>query len=233
MATAAPRVIKARESSGKADSAYNFIDLRQRCEAYAADIQKQCQAWVAEARAEVDRIRDEAYQEGRAAGFKDGLSDAAEQITTRAAADTRQQLNAALETLGPSIEHAAYELVEERQRWRSKWEVAACELAIALAGKLTERVIDADPTVLLTRMQAVLEMAAGHTTAVLHLNPKDIESLGSEVDAIIDRNPVEIVSDARVQPGGCVLSTDVGEIDGQLDTQLDRISEELLGSLKS
>lgn len=229
MPTASPRVIKAGHKAAHAETTYNFLDLRQRCEQYAADIREQCKSWIVDARAECDAIRDAAYKEGRQAGLKDGLADAAAQVDKRSEATSAQKTQTALASATPAVQQAAVELEEERQRWLATWERAAVELAIAIAGRLTTRMIEADPSVLVDRTRAALELVGGSKEAVLHMHPDDVAALGDLATSMTSGSPVEVVQDARVERGGCVLSSQAGEVDGQLATQLDRIAEELLG----
>lgn len=222
------RVIKARHKSGQTDASYHFLDLRQRCENYAANIWEQCRNRIIKAELECEEIRNAAYQQGRREGLAEGLSDAAEQITKRSAADSEQQIQRALTALAPALAEAVEAIEHDRTRWRSKWESAAVELAISLAGMLTERMIEADPSILAERGNAVLGVAAGHVNAVLHFHPDDLKNLGEMRDQLTNGRPVELVADPRVERGGCVLTSDSGEVDGQLSTQLERIAEELL-----
>ncbi len=63
------------------------------------------------------------------------------------------------------------------------------------------------------------------------MSPLDIERIGANVErlnATVGRlGEAQIVADANVPPGGCLIETQHGHIDGRLDTMLQRIASEL------
>jgi flagellar biosynthesis/type III secretory pathway protein FliH len=67
----------------------------------------------------------------------------------------------------------------------------------------------------------------------LRLNPQDHATLGQQVEAIAKQvasaGTLQIVPDASITPGGCRIDTEFGSLDQQLEAQLARITEELLG----
>ena len=225
---AASRVLKSGSARHAGESAYNFIDLRQRCDAYAADIREQCRGWIVEARGECDAIRDRARKEGFAAGREEGLADAESEIARRAAEDAAGRTEAALRTATPAVRAAAESLETEREQWRGQWEMTAVQLAVAIAGRLTQQQIAANPALLIGRSRELLMLASGRQDAVLRMHPDDLAALGDAAADVTAGTPAKLVPDESVEPGGCVLQTDAGDIDGQLSTQLERFGEELL-----
>jgi flagellar assembly protein FliH len=67
----------------------------------------------------------------------------------------------------------------------------------------------------------------------LHLHPDDHQSLGGQVRAIIGAisgmGKAEIIPDPAIHRGGCRVETRFGTIDQQIESQLKRIEEELIG----
>ena len=65
----------------------------------------------------------------------------------------------------------------------------------------------------------------------LHLNPEDYQALGVQVRSLIDAmsslGDAEVIPDATVSQGGCRVETRFGTIDQQIESQLQRIEEEL------
>ena len=94
---------------------------------------------------------------------------------------------------------AACSVSGESARYKSQAEQSAVE------GHLAEAV--------LTYRQALIS------------HPKDPELL-SKLRSIEE---VELTEDEEISPGGCVLRFGSGQIDARIETQLDRIAEELLG----
>ena len=66
----------------------------------------------------------------------------------------------------------------------------------------------------------------------LRLNPGDLEALGDRVRVAVQKNTrgieIKLIGDDKVSAGGCIVVTEHGEIDAQIETMLTRISDELL-----
>ena len=106
-------------------------------------------------------------------------------------------------------------------------------LAAGIAARVIRREVRAQPEITLALVREALELAAGSPTVRVHLNPKDYKLLGTQVRAMIDAmsalGGAEVVSDAAIEQGGSRVETRFGTIDQQIESQLDRIEEELIG----
>lgn len=230
MKTLSQRVIKASSSAASDGTSYNMIDLRTRFDSYADEVKKQCRDLIDGAKAEAASIRKAARDEGRAEGFAEGLKSANEQIEQNSNAQAATKIEAALSTAAPAVQEAAMLLDEHRFVWLARWETAAVDMAIKLTERLTSRMIERDATVVRDRALLALQLAAGSSQGHLHMNPKDIESLGSLAYSVTADTSYELVADNNIEAGGCILRSHDGEVDAQLSTQIERIVEELLGS---
>jgi flagellar assembly protein FliH len=104
---------------------------------------------------------------------------------------------------------------------------------VAIAERVVRREVAHAPEIALDLIRESLELAAGAGRIVLRLSPRDFETLGEQARSIAATMgrmlPTEVVADPAVSPGGCLLVTDLGEIDQRLESQLARIEEELTG----
>ena len=66
----------------------------------------------------------------------------------------------------------------------------------------------------------------------LLLNPCDFETLGDRTEQLANEfsnlAPTDIVADESVDPGGCLVVTEFGKLDQNIEIQLKRIEEELV-----
>lgn len=176
-------------------------------------------------------------------------ADAAEIVATaeRQAANIRRQAaeagcEAAMQEfekmvaaqVAPAIEaigQAVVQLQCEKQAWISQWETAAVHLAAAIAARVIRREVRHEPEITLSLVREALELAAGSPNVRLHLNPEDYKSLGVEVRTLIKAmsslGDADVTPDATIAQGGCRVETRFGTIDQQIETQLQRIEEEL------
>jgi flagellar assembly protein FliH len=123
-------------------------------------------------------------------------------------------------------------LADARHQWLRHWEKAAVELAMKVAERIVRREVAASPAVAIGLVREALEMAAGSPRIRICLNPADRDALGDEAQRLtkeIARTAdTQIVSDPSISRGGCRVETQHGVIDQRIETQLDRIAEELL-----
>jgi flagellar assembly protein FliH len=222
-------IIKQHGAAGEDDAvrcaAFNLDDIAHNANQYLAEMRRRAEEIVNQARDEAAQLRRQAAEQGRA--------DALKIARQNAAAKANQALAERLETLLPALAAATAEIQQSRAAWRRHWEERAVHLAVAIAERIVRREVARTPEIALELIRESLELAAGAGRVVLRLSPRDFECLGEHTKAMgskLGRSfPTEIVADPAVSPGGCLVVTDLGEIDQRLESQLARIEEELTG----
>jgi flagellar assembly protein FliH len=69
----------------------------------------------------------------------------------------------------------------------------------------------------------------------LHLNPDDIneiEAHRNELQLTVGAGEMDLVADARIERGGCLLDTEGGTVDVRLNTVVDQVKESLTSEMK-
>lgn len=228
------RVLKAtaaRELGSRV--AFNFEDLHTEGEAYLLQMRRQADALLAAAEQDAAKIREAAFNEGKDAGRKEGLQDAARQIESQAARVADQRMAEQMQSTLPAVAAIAQALSQERDQWLIRWEESATRLAIAIAERLVHRELALRPETSRTMIAETLRLAAGHPQLRIHLHPDDAQRLGDRADDVVRTltacADAVLLTDPKIQIGGCRIETQHGEIDGRLETMLDRIAEELFG----
>lgn len=105
------------------------------------------------------------------------------------------------------------------------------ELALLLASKLAARVFERDPSAtegliapLLTRVRRarkVVIRAEPAAAAYLRAQVSQL-SAAAELDGVLT-----VVSDPAIEPGGCTIESDLGELDARLQTRVDELARAL------
>jgi flagellar assembly protein FliH len=202
-------------TSGTA-ATYQFDDMQ---DAYLARVRGEAAKIIADARNEATRLKKQAAEEGRQAALK------AVEASLRSRAE--EQLQSVLHALG----QAAAEIGRSREAWQKQWEEQAIRLAVAIAERIIRREVSAHPEITLDLLRETLQMAAGSQQLTIRLHPQDCEILGAQAESLAKRfsglAAVEIVADATLTSGGCRIETAQGNIDAALETQLQRIAQEL------
>ena len=170
-----------------------------------------------QARQEAEQKVREAYAEGLRRGTEAGQATFAEAVGKAAEA---------LHTAATAMEEARTEFLRSLE-----------PQVVALATMIAKRILRREPSVEPERVQKTVREALmhleRHERIVLHLNPADLTALKEQNVDLLDgfeaADALEVVADEAVAPGGCVAETDHLEVDARLESQLQKIIDELMG----
>ena len=216
-------IIKAGRQTGEDRStqsvAFNFDDMTVAADKYLDRIRSDAAQIVASAKQEAEQLRRQAQNDGRRQAVEQAEQEVAELV--------RKQLAGVL----PALERAVEQLQQARQDWGKQWEQNAVHLAAAIAARVIRRELSQTPQIPLDLVREALELVSGSTQITLRLHPADRQALGSGVEELAARlaklAPADVVADPDVTPGGCIVTTEFGEIDQRIESQLARIEQEL------
>jgi flagellar assembly protein FliH len=178
-------------------------------------------AIIAAAEAQAEAMREQARHEGFAEGVAAGR------------AELRQVGEPAVKALSEAVDrmreieaHAADEV--ERQ---------AVVLAIDVAEKVVAGAIDVEPERVLDVVRGALRAIVERERLVIQVNPDDLDivrdGLHELTGALGGIEHVEVQEERRVQRGGAIVRTTVGEVDARIRTKLDRAREAVTKELGS
>lgn len=232
--TSPPRLLKARAvSDGVSHVAFNFEDVRERCEAEIAEARQQAAAILEQARLDIAEERRKLLEDAQQIGRDEGLKTAEQDIENRAAELARTWADEGLQSTLPAMQEVGKTLSRERAKWLADWEADVIRLAVGIAEKIVRRQIDTNPSIAPELIRETLNLVTSAARLRIRLHPKDADNLGGfENDiagAINGIAEVDVVPDETIAAGGCVLETEHGRIDARIETQLERIANELIG----
>ncbi len=167
---------------------------------------------LAQAEAQAHEIRTQARAEGYAEGHALGLQEG------------RERAEAAVAALGESL----HGLEEMRLELAESIERDAIDLGLALAGKIVPATLQIRPELVIEVVQGALRRVSGQRTLALIVNPADIDAVRAalgELERGGGLDGCEVQADQRVAPGGALVRTAEGEVDAQVQTQLERARE--------
>ncbi len=161
------------------------------------------------AAAQAATLRDNADEEGRAAGYRDGVAAA------------RAELAEALAL----VQRVAREAKTIRDTLMQGAEREMIELVIEAVGRILGERVATDPDLVVHTVRRALDHAGSQNVVRVRIHPDDFQTLTVSVgEQYGDTPPFELLSDSSVSVGGCVIDTDSGEIDARLDVQLEEIA---------
>lgn len=158
--------------------------------------------------AEIER---QAHTEGYAAGLKRGEADAARQV------------GAAIGKLAVTVQ----DIAKLRPGILERAERELVRLAVAIAERVVRRTVELDPDVLLVIARVAMDRLGEQAAATIHLHPADCEAVMRQ--GLDGARTMQLVADASVARGGCIVKSPFGEIDAGIEAQVRELSRELLG----
>lgn len=133
-------------------------------------------------------------------------------VREEARAAAKEEAKAELAAAMVGIEIARTEAVDEVHR-----DVAT--FAIAVARGILGEAFEADPGRVRALVDDALARVARRRRARVRVHPDDVEHLEGVV--------AEVVGDASLSPGDCVVESDLGDVDGRIETRLAQLRHAL------
>ena len=171
---------------------------------------------------ELEAIRQEAYNEGFAAGEKDGFRSTTLKV--------RQEAEAALGTQLASLERLMGNLFDPIAEQDTQLEKSMVGLVQHIARQVIQRELVLDSSQIESVMREALKLLPlGVGNVRLYINPQDFE----QVKALRERHEEtwRIVEDAALLPGGCRVETEHSRIDATVETRISQIMAKLMDQL--
>jgi flagellar assembly protein FliH len=213
-------------------SAFSMKDIEAQATGILLRARQQADQLLAAAQTEGAKMRQQAYDSGFSAGQEDGLRKGTEdgRKTGRDAALAEQR--AKLEQLAKSLTTILAEFDSSRARFESETAGEVIQLAIAIARRVTRIQAAKEPTVLTETVRDAMRLVVHSTDVRISVHPDQKQMLSDILPQLRVQWPnvthVQVVEDTAIAPGGCRVCTAQGEIDGELDRQIDRIAADLL-----
>jgi flagellar assembly protein FliH len=152
---------------------------------------------------DIDAIKQEAYLQG----VEDGKQEAIRGVT--------EELNLYKHNLQSLMQC----IPEEIRNGVAQAEGQLVELTLAIARRLIDKESEENQEIVKGVLKAAMEQVRNQTVLAIHLSPRDVE----EIMPQFPDGRVELIPDAAIQPGGCRIETDMGEMDATIDTQWDAV----------
>ena len=121
---------------------------------------------------------------------------------------------------------------KQREDFLAQNEAELLKLAVAIARRVIGESVKADPDVVLQVAREALRSMRSERKVTIKVNPSDEASLRLKSEALTmlgaEVGELVIVGNPSVAAGGCIVESDLGVIDAQIDTQLASIESALL-----
>lgn len=153
------------------------------------------------------RTKEDAVQAGKAEGE--------EQV--------RENITASLETLNSAI--------NERRKIIKDSESEIIRLAVKIAEQVIRSEVSLHKDVLMNVVTEAINKVSDRENVIIKVNREDAEHIKKykdRISGIVDGvKNLSIIEDSQVEPGGCVIETNLGFVDARVSTKLSLIEQSL------
>ena len=174
------------------------------------EAQNHVEMMLSQAQIQMTTWQEEAHREGWEAGY----TEAHQAIET--------ELNQAL----ISAQRLAEAAIIAYDQFLRDNQAELGRLAVAIAKKIIGKELVLNPKAITDIVATAIQVANIRGTCHIRINPKDYEIIEPYWNAVPSLQPPgrtwELVSDPRINQGGCLIETGGGTIDAQLETQLEQ-----------
>lgn len=213
--------LKDRILSDADDAAQAIIaSAQQDAERIRAEAMQAADEWWQSRRDEDDQYREEVARQGFEEGYRAGAEEAVTAMTLEW--DSRMQEAQSIVTQAYIAKDS---ILADAERF-------AVELSCSIAEKILNHELTNAPELALKLFEQALSRRKEQGVIVLCVSPKQfafVQAAKEELIASIDSQAeLQIVPDATVTEGGCIVRSAFGSIDARVDTQLEEIKLQLL-----
>jgi flagellar assembly protein FliH len=224
-------LIKA-EQSPPSMSTFSLRDVENDARRILAAARRQAEQLLAAAQIEGERLKKESHARGMIEGRKEGMAAGLEAGKTAGRKE-------ALAAQADALRHALSSLtasVTSIEAQRGAVEAAALadvvKLSMSIARRVTKRQALIEPEVLASNLSGLMSFVSHASDVRIAINPRQNQTLKELLPDLQMQWPnlkhVEIVDDAAIAQGGCRVYTQQGYVDADLDSQLNRIMDDLM-----
>ncbi|HYD40115.1 MAG TPA: FliH/SctL family protein [Anaeromyxobacter sp.] len=142
------------------------------------------------------------------------------------AGPTPEQLAAIRAEAMQKVAHAVEVLRLQAERLAEQARADALEIGFRVARRILEAELSTSPDAFFSLVRSALQRAGDSRKVSVRVHPQDAKTLAPALAAGtlgVAAATVEVLPDAGLAPGDCIVDTDFGKVDGRLDTRLEEL----------
>ncbi len=167
---------------------------------------------LAKAAADAVQVRNQAHEQGYAEGFTKGSEEARKKQEERAQADALL------------LDSLVNELKAQEVKVMRMLSPRLADLAAEIALKVIHREIRSDPLLVASQAEEAIKKILERDRLIIRVNPADegiMKSYKAELISMFDGiDKIEVIGDAAVEQGGCIVETHLVKVDAQPSSQV-------------
>ena len=181
-----------------------------------AEAKEKARQIEADSLAAFENERKDAEERGRIAGREVGFTEGKEEVARL------------VERTQTILERAQ----DKRAEILAETEQQIIDLVLLISRKVIKIISENQRNVVISNVVQALRKVKGRGNILIKVNMLDVklttEHKKEFIDMVEGAKSVQIVEDTTVDPGGCVIETDFGEIDARISSQLAELEQKIL-----
>jgi flagellar assembly protein FliH len=194
--------------------------MKQQAEMEAENIIQAAKVKAADAEREVRQTLDGLSKEARDKGREDGK--------TEGFADGKAEVERLIERTQTVLERAQ----DKRAEILSETEQEIVDLVLLIARKVIKVIADNQRDIIVPNIVEALRKVKAKGSILIRVNLADLQLATENKEYFIrlmeGAKEIQVVEDSTVDPGGCIIETDFGEIDARISSQLAELESKIL-----
>lgn len=163
-------------------------------------------------------VKDEAYEKGRL----DVEHDFKVEI---------EKIKSEYASLMVLLQNAVNQLIDKREKIWQESESEIIKLILTISSKMVgEEISNNSKDVIKYVVKEALSHVCGKKIVAVRLSPDDAKKINLLEDMKVADQNIKILEDGTITSGGCVVETDFGSVDCQIETRWKEIRKALVGN---
>ena len=186
------------------------------------ELESKAQDVLSAARGEADSIVENARQEGqeiikssKEQGLEEGRQQGQQQVD--------DNIKEAMETLNQAV--------KERKRIIRDAESEILRLSLKIAEQVIRSEVSLHKDVIMNMVAEAINRISDRENIIIKVNREDAEQLKQnkeKIAGLVDGvKNLSIIEDSQIEPGGCIIETNLGYVDARISTKLSLIEQQM------
>ena len=189
---------------------------QQEAETILADAKQKAEELETQTRSTLEDEKKEALEQGREAGRLEGYEDGKIEVT-RLIERTQTVLERAQDKRGDILSETEQEVIN---------------LVLLMTRKVVKVIADNQREVVISNVEQALKKVRDRGNIIIRVNLADLKLTTEHTREFIQMlegvKSIQVAEDSSVDPGGCIIETDFGEIDARIASQLAELEAKIL-----
>ncbi len=228
-------VVKSAEAADYGGAlVFDFCDLENRASAIIAEAEAEAGRIIEAARAKGEKMAADAAAQARAEAREKGREEGIRAGREEGRREAFEKARGEIDKLAETLERALAEFSSLKDHLFVQAEKELLDLAMLIARKVVAREVEADRHVTVENLARCLDMLSGRGNLTVRVAPGVLENVKECLPELLktteDLSSVTVQGDPDVSPGGCVVNSQAGLLDAQIETQFGEIERVLFGN---